>query len=74
MACDERSRLIAEYNRATRSYFVAVRELTKQMGTISLDRYQELKRGIDPMRLECERSRLALEGHTASHKCDTFVD
>ena len=65
---------MSDYNRTTRAYSVAVRELTKQRGTISLDRYQELKRGIDPMRLECERSRLALEGHTASHKCDTFVD
>ena len=74
MACDERSRLMSEYNRTTRAYSVAVRELTKQRGTISLDRYQELKRGIDAVRLECERARLALEWHTASHKCDTFVD
>jgi hypothetical protein len=74
MAYDERSRLIAEYNRATRSYFAAVRELTKRIWTIPLDRLKGLKRGIDTMRLECERARLALEWHTASHKCDTFVD
>jgi hypothetical protein len=69
MPCEEKARLITEFDRTVRAYSVAVQEMALRVGTTPKDRYQKLKRATEDLRLQCERARLNLEHHTATHRC-----
>jgi hypothetical protein len=69
MTCEEKSRLVAEYETATKRFSAAVTELQRKMGTSPKAEYQQLTRDSDDARVKSERARLALEQHIATHRC-----
>jgi hypothetical protein len=69
MACEEKSRLILEFDDAAKAYHEAVMRLTERMGTTTKDHYEEIKRASEDAWLKCEQARLALEWHTSTHNC-----
>jgi hypothetical protein len=69
MACDERFRLIAEFEGAVRAYSITVKQRADSKGPTSRKRYLELMKYMENAQLECERARLDLESHTAKHNC-----
>jgi hypothetical protein len=69
MACEEKQRLLAEYQVTTQKFADAVSELHRKIGTSPLPEYQGLQRAADEARLESEQARLALERHVALHGC-----
>jgi hypothetical protein len=69
MECAEKAFLIAAFSIVTAAFSSAVEELASQTGICSVERYQELMRHADIMRLKSENARLQLENHTATHRC-----
>ena len=69
MECEEKAFLIAAFSILTAAFSAAVEELASQTGVSSVERYQELMRHADVMRLKCENAQLQLENHTAAHHC-----
>lgn len=63
MACEEKVRLVAAYEAATKKFSDAVTELHKKMGTSPKAVYDRLQRVSDEARDKSEQSRLALEQH-----------
>jgi hypothetical protein len=57
------------FSSVTTVYSEAVRELASQTGISSIERYQELLRDTNVMRLRCEDARLRMENHMATHRC-----
>jgi hypothetical protein len=69
MACEEKLRLVAGYESATKKFAAAVTELQEKMGTSPRVEYDRLQRLSDQARNKSEQSRLALEQHVTSHGC-----
>lgn len=69
MTCEERARLVQNYEAATGKFAEAVRQLQQNIGTSSRAQYERLQRISDEARLKSERARLALEQHMAEHSC-----
>ena len=69
MSCEEKIRLAMEYETATSKFSEAVRELRLRMGTSPKDEYDRLERASNEARVRSEQARLALEQHTAAHRC-----
>jgi hypothetical protein len=59
-------RLLAEYETATGFYSWAVRELSRQRGTLAHDEYERLRNMVENARLESERARLAVKNFRPS--------
>ena len=68
-SCQEKARLVGEFQVCTELYADNVRELTYHIGTISKDRYFKVKETSEFARLHCEEARMALERHTGKHGC-----
>jgi len=68
-ACEEKSRLTAEYQAATESFSKSVNELRQKTGTSSAGEYERLQRVSEEWRSRSEQARLALEQHLAAHRC-----
>ena len=68
-ACPEKDRLLKEYQVTTESFSGAVNDLQAHRATASQDEYQRLRRVAEEARLKSEQARLALEHHTAAHRC-----
>ena len=69
MACEEKERLLAAYQRTTEKFSHAVTELHHKIEISSQEEYQRLQRVADEARVHSERARLALESHSAAHGC-----
>jgi hypothetical protein len=69
MTCEEKQRLVAEYQSATKKFSGAVTELQQKMGTSPKADYDRLSRAADEARGKSEQARLALEQHVAAHRC-----
>jgi hypothetical protein len=69
MSCEEKTRLLQEYEAATARFSAAVTELHKRTPVSPVAEYGRLKRAAEEARLNSERARLALEHHTAVHGC-----
>ena len=67
MACEEKTRLVAEYGATTKKFAGAVTELQRRMGTSLRPEYELLSRASDDARVKSEQARLALEQHIAPH-------
>ncbi len=67
--CNEKARLMAEYESATARFSEAVTALHKKMGTSLKEEYERLDRAANEARLKSEQARLALEQHGAAHRC-----
>jgi hypothetical protein len=69
VSCEEKARLAMEYETATSKFSEAVGELRRKMGTSPKDEYDRLERASNEARVRSEQARLALEQHTAAHRC-----
>jgi hypothetical protein len=69
MACEEKARLVSEYETAAKRFAEAVTALQHKMGTSTKSEYERLNRAADEARLKSEQARLALEQHVAAHNC-----
>lgn len=67
--CDEKTRLVSEYEATAKRYSDAVTELQRKVGTSAKPDYERLSRAADEARVESEHARLAVEQHVAAHKC-----
>jgi hypothetical protein len=71
MKCDERTRLLGAYNRATLTLSTAVQHLLNSgeaSAAYDLHRYT-----ADKARIEFESARLAYEAHVQEHHCEGGV-
>jgi hypothetical protein len=69
MTCDEKRRLLGQYDDATLAFSNAVQELRRGIGTSGKDEYERLERISTEARDRSEQTRLALEQHIAVHRC-----
>jgi hypothetical protein len=69
MVCEEKTRLVSEFEAATKKFAEAVTELQHKMGTSPRTEYERLSRATDEARVKSEQARLALEQHVAAHGC-----
>ena len=67
--CDEKAKLLKEYDRATAMFSKAVATLNAKMGTSPKAVYDGLRMAADEARMKSEHARLALERHSAEHGC-----
>jgi hypothetical protein len=67
--CEQKRRLLADYDAATRTFSENVSALNRQIGTSSKEAFDMLRRSVDEARVKSEQARLALEAHVASHGC-----
>jgi hypothetical protein len=69
MTCDEKNRLLKQYDDATLAFSNAVQELRRKIGTSPKHEYERLERIANEARVKSEQTRLALEQHIATHGC-----
>ncbi|MEA2260568.1 MAG: hypothetical protein QOJ51_3393 [Acidobacteriaceae bacterium] len=69
MSCEEKNRLLKEYEAATVDFSAAVIELRLRMGTSPKEEYKRLAQTSNEARVKSEGARLALEQHIATHDC-----
>ena len=67
--CEEKTRLLLEYQSAAEAYAKAVAELVAKMGVTSKVAYEELNRAAEQARYASMDARDRLERHTAEHGC-----
>ena len=66
MNCEEKDRLLREYEAATVAFSAAVKELRLRMGTSPKEEYNRLAQRSNEDRVKSEGARLALEQHVAT--------
>jgi hypothetical protein len=69
MSCEEKTRLLVEYQAATSAFSEAVKEIRRMIGTSPKAEYERLERIANEARVKSEQARLALEAHNAAHRC-----
>jgi hypothetical protein len=69
MSCDEKGRLLKQYDDATLAFSNAVQKLRRKIGTSPKDEYERVERFSNEARVISEQARLALERHIATHRC-----
>lgn len=69
MSCELKVRLASEYDAATASFSGAIAELRRHIGTLTKEEYEQLGRRANDARVKSEQARVALEQHTAEHRC-----
>jgi len=67
--CEEKKRLLMEYDAATQTYFRAMSDLRGNMGTSPKDIYDQLFQATEVARAKSETARAALLEHMQRHKC-----
>ena len=69
MFCEEKARLVAEYNRAALVYSRAISVLNQKKATYPESEYERLRGAADDARIKCKEAHLAFERHMAEHGC-----
>jgi hypothetical protein len=69
MICEEKFRLLKEYDEAMHVFSAAVMELRIQAGTSSRERYEQLRHASDEARMKTEHARQKLNRHAETHGC-----
>jgi hypothetical protein len=69
MICEEKIRLMAEYEEATSVFSQAVKELRRKIGTSPREEYKRLAQNSTDARVKAEQARLTLEQHISAHHC-----
>jgi hypothetical protein len=67
--CEEKARMVKEYDAATAAFSEAVKQLHQRIGTSPKEEYQRRERISSEARVQSEQARLALEKHIATHGC-----
>ncbi len=69
MDCEEKARLVGDYEQKTARFSHAVTVRQSKMATSLKEEYDRLQRFVDQARVESEGARLALERHVSEHGC-----
>jgi hypothetical protein len=69
MICEEKLRLLREYDTATKGLSTAVTKLSSQIGTSPKAEYEKLRVASDERRIGAERARQKLNRHVENHGC-----
>jgi hypothetical protein len=69
-SCPTKTALLAAWHKAAEVYSKAVAELSRQIGIISKDDYENLKRVAEDARERSIEAQAALEAHIEDHGCD----
>jgi hypothetical protein len=69
MSCEEKGRLLRQYDDAKLAFSDAVQEQRRKIGMAPRDEYQRLERISHEAKVKSEQTRLALEQHIAAHRC-----
>jgi hypothetical protein len=69
MLCEEKTRLVTEYEAATSAFSEAVKQLHRKIGTSPKEEYKRLERISTEAHVKSEQARLALEQHISTHRC-----
>lgn len=67
--CEEKKRLMQEYQRTTEIYSAAVNDLAKKMGVVLKPEYERLSAATEKARHTSADARDRLERHIAQHGC-----
>ena len=68
-ACEEKTRLLLEYQTTTELYSKAVAELAAKMGVVPRSEYDKLNEAAEKARHISADARDHLERHIANHHC-----
>jgi hypothetical protein len=75
VACDERTLLANQYEKASRKYFAAAaRELEHRRSLASTHDYEELLRAVEQAKSFTDQAHRALQRHIAEHGCGWSID
>lgn len=69
MSCAMKVQLASEHEAATALFSKAVAELRLNLGTSTKEEYEQLDRLANDARVKSKQALLALEKHTAEHRC-----
>jgi hypothetical protein len=69
MTCEEKQRLLGDYEQRTNRVAASITDLNQRMGTSPQAEYDRHRRIVDEERGKSEQARLALEQHIAGHGC-----
>jgi hypothetical protein len=69
VSCEEKNRLLREYEAATVAFSAEVKVLRRRMGTSPKEEYKRIAQISNDARVKSEAARLALEQHIAAHGC-----
>lgn len=69
MTCEEKRLLIGKYGAAVKHYSATVADLNRTRGKILKHEYNQLLELSEEARVMSERTRVALDRHTAEHGC-----
>ena len=67
--CDEKLRLVLEWNMATEHYSDAVTNLNAKTGISAHREYEQMKRVVDDRRNVMDRARITFDKHVSDHGC-----
>jgi hypothetical protein len=67
--CEEKDRLLSEYNRAALVYARSVGELHLKRQTLDPSEFKKLRKVADDASIKCKEARLAFEWHVVEHSC-----
>jgi ABC-type transporter Mla subunit MlaD len=67
--CDEKARLLQEYQAATDKYSGAVRTLAQTVGNVSKEEYERLRKTTEKARHTANDARGLLDLHVSRHGC-----
>jgi hypothetical protein len=73
-SCPSRAALMAAWHNAAELYSKAVTELTHQIGIVSKEDYQRLKRLAESARQRSIDAQATLEAHIEDHGCEGNVE
>jgi len=67
--CEQKRKLLAEYDSATQTYVSAVNESQDKMSTSPKAEYERMYQAAEDARSKSESARKALFKHTREHNC-----
>lgn len=67
--CQEKARLVQDYQNATEAHSSAVRALVHMVGLASQNQYQALSKAAERTRHTANDARRLLDAHVAQHGC-----
>ena len=69
MSCDEKGRMVLEYQEASAAFDQARKDLQESIGTLPKDQYVALSSSVDKAWGTLQRVHIALDEHIRWHSC-----
>jgi hypothetical protein len=69
-SCPTKAGLLHAWQTAAETYSKAVSDLSRQIGVLSKDKYEQLKQVAEQARERSRKAQAAVEAHIEEHGCD----